>query len=202
MKKILIIFIVLSLVLLAYYFSTSNTEKSIKTNKENTKTEEIKDTDMVVNYEVKKEIFGGKNYLAVMFDALPMEDISGEFFAKNYAAIGSQIAKFGNGEPSALFYVWDTQNKTTKMAIAIPLEEIPAKVAEGFKVISVLKNESFYVDYYGSYAKMENAHESINEYIFNNNLKGEYVAIEEYVTDPATEPDPNKWLTKISYVKL
>ena len=137
-----------------------------------------------------------------MFDTLPMEEISGEFFAKNYADIGKQIAKFGNGAPSALFYIWDTENTTTKMAIAIPLKEIPTKVNEGFKVISVPKNESFYVDYYGTYAKMEGAHEAINEYIFTNNLKGQYVAIEEYVSDPATEPDPSKWLTKISYVKL
>lgn len=153
-------------------------------------------------FEVKTDIFAPKMYLATKHNGLGMDKVIGEFFAENYGKIASQKAKFGNGMPSALYYVWDVDNGTTDMAVAMPLEEKPTDINDGFELIEIAESKCIYIDYYGSYADMEPAHTTLNNYLIDNKLEGEYVAIEEYVTDPASEPNPNKWLTKITYVNL
>jgi effector-binding domain-containing protein len=40
----------------------------------------------------------------------------------------------------------------------------------------------------------------MDDYLKANKLKAGAPVIEEYVTDPGTEPDESKWLTKIYYL--
>ena len=154
------------------------------------------------SFEIKEGEFEGKNYLAKKYTNLAHEKITPDFFEQNYKAISKQKADFGNGAPSAIFYTWDTLNLTTDIAIAIPIKELPPKISDNFEIINISKNKCFFIDYYGSYADMEPAHTTLSHFINSNNISGKFLAIEEYVTDPAAEPNPKKWLTKISYVKL
>jgi effector-binding domain-containing protein len=55
------------------------------------------------------------------------------------------------------------------------------------------------IDYYGSYDKTEHAHNQMDKYIKEKNYKMVMPVIEEYITDPMTEKDTSKWLTRISY---
>jgi len=43
------------------------------------------------------------------------------------------------------------------------------------------------------------AHMAMEKYINENKLEALTPAVEEYVTDPGSEPDSTKWLTKIVY---
>lgn len=153
-------------------------------------------------FDIKEAIFEERNYLAKKYNALAHKEVVASFFEKNYKAIDEQKASFGNGMPSALYYTWNTENETTDIAIAMPLKEIPKSIAKGFELISIPETTGFYINYYGSYANMEPAHTALSNYIIENNLGKNYVAIEEYITDPASEPKPTNWLTKISYLKL
>lgn len=151
---------------------------------------------------IKEAVFEGKIYLVKKYINLAQEKVTEDFFAQNYAAITEQKAVFGNGMPSALYFDWKEDGSTTDMAIAIPVMEKPKQVNKGFEIISIAPCQCFYIDYYGSYAQMEPAHHALSTYLLDNKIECNFVAIEEYVTDPATEPDPKNWLTRISYVKL
>lgn len=153
-------------------------------------------------YEVKTGIFEEKNFLAKKYTNLAQGDATGEFFAQNYASLSEQKAVFGNGVASAIFYSWDMELGTTDMAIVMPLVEIPKNIAKGFEIINIPESKCIYIDYYGSYADMEAAHTALNEYLINNNMGEDYIAIEEYINDPAIIPNPKDLLTRISYLKL
>jgi effector-binding domain-containing protein len=56
------------------------------------------------------------------------------------------------------------------------------------------------IDYYGSYEGIGGAHMAMDEYVKSNNLKQKSPVLEQYITDPETEPDTSKWLTKVIYL--
>ncbi len=51
----------------------------------------------------------------------------------------------------------------------------------------------------GDYANLKESHEALMNYLKENNLEFDKYAIEEYVTDPKSEPDQSKWMTNIYY---
>lgn len=111
-----------------------------------------------------------------------------------------QQHKIKPGEPaSALFYTWDTAAGKSDLAIAIPLKG-DAKAADGYSVITIARSKALVVDFYGPYDKTGIAHDALKKYIAEKGLKAKMPAIEEYITDPSTEKDPNKVLTKVYYL--
>jgi effector-binding domain-containing protein len=54
--------------------------------------------------------------------------------------------------------------------------------------------------YFGSYDKTGEAHYAMGDYIKDNNLELNGAVIEEFITDPANEPDTSKWQTNIYYM--
>lgn len=127
-----------------------------------------------------------------------------DFYKENFPAIMESAAKAGiepSGTPAGLFYRWDVDINTAEMAAAIPVaENEKISSVKKFERIDVAGGKALHIAYYGPYEKTEAAHNAMNEYMTEKglNLNGE--VIEEYVTDPSTEPDPNKWLTNIYYL--
>jgi len=58
------------------------------------------------------------------------------------------------------------------------------------------------VDYYGNYDGTVAAHSALEKYMKENNMADQlaFPVIKECVTDPMTEPDPSKWLTRVYYL--
>ena len=53
--------------------------------------------------------------------------------------------------------------------------------------------------YYGSYDTLEDGHNAVQQWMMRYRRKLAGYPWELYETDPTTEPDPNKWLTRIYY---
>ncbi len=103
-----------------------------------------------------------------------------------------------DGPVVGIYYTWDTEKKTTDMAVGIPVRKAD-KVSGDFKLLTVDASEGVVSDYYGAYDKMGPAHENLQKFIKDHNLKKKAPVIEEYVTDPGTEKDTSKILTRIYY---
>ncbi|NJK86520.1 MAG: GyrI-like domain-containing protein [Bacteroidales bacterium] len=54
-------------------------------------------------------------------------------------------------------------------------------------------------DYFGFYDNLGKAHSDIQQWLIEMNLQVQGSPMEQYITDPASEPDTAKWLTKIYY---
>ncbi len=122
------------------------------------------------------------------------------FYATNFVDIMQKIELLGlplAGAPSGLYYTWDMENSVADMAAGIPIAD-QADI-EGFDVIEV-GGKSLKIEYFGSYEGSAEAHYAIDDYMKENGMTLNELVIEEYITDPANEPDTAKWLTNIYYM--
>lgn len=123
-----------------------------------------------------------------------------QFYSRALPALFGKATKAGvelNGMPGGLFYKWDELNKKTDMAASIPVKE-PYEI-EGTTLQTIPAGKAIQVDYYGDFENSANAHYAIDDYLKDYGLQSNVPIVEEYVTDPTQEKDPNKWLTKITY---
>ena len=97
------------------------------------------------------------------------------------------------GAPAGLFWDWGAQ---ADMAAAIPIAE-DKKISDTQTFPA--GGKALEIDYFGPYIKTIEAHLAIDDYMAEKKLRSIPPVIEEYVTDPSTEPDTSKWLTKIIY---
>jgi len=123
-----------------------------------------------------------------------------QFYAGN---LGSLFAKAQgasvemDGMPCGLFYGFNDATKMVDMAAAIPIKE-PLAI-RGAQALTLPVSKSITVDYYGDYNGTPAAHAAVESYMRDFGILNDPPYIEEYVTDPGEEPDPKKWLTKITY---
>ncbi len=101
------------------------------------------------------------------------------------------------GTPAGLFFEWDEVNEQADMATAVPVTE--AITVKGGSMVQVPAGKAKVIEYYGGYDGTGAAHEAMAKYFTEFGIKGAAPVIEEYVTDPSTEPDTSKWLTRIIY---
>ncbi|NOZ45434.1 MAG: hypothetical protein GXO79_01480 [Chlorobi bacterium] len=150
---------------------------------------------IIYNYEYGTKQFLGKKA------KLKFPEI-GHFFEENLPAIDKLIKENNietDGAPSGLYYFWDMENMATEMAAAVPVKGITESPSEDYELITVKAPKALKIKFYGNYSKIGNAHNALDAYIKDNKLKQLVPVIEMYVTDPVSEPDTSKWLTKVIY---
>ncbi len=171
----------------------------------------LADLKTLVENEVKKPVVDGytintidfpaKSYLSVR-QVIDMVGIA-EYYTEHFTAISKACADNNieiAGQPCGLVFKWDEESKTTDLAAGIPIKgtatlDDPKNMA----VQNVPAAKALLVDYYGDYHESVKAHNAIDKHMKANNLRTVYPVIEEYITDPTTETNPEKWLTKVYY---
>jgi len=152
-------------------------------------------------YEVAEVDIPLTNYLGLRQE-VAFEDIPA-FFEKIYPKAMEYAAVAGaemSGPPSGFFWTFDTVAMKTDMAAVIPLDkELKLKPADSLHVFAIGGKKALVIEYFGDYSLTAEAHYAIDDYMVEKKLQSIPPAIEEYVTDPAEEPDTAKWLTKIIY---
>ena len=139
------------------------------------------------------------HHFVAVKETVKMENI-GEHYQTNLPKVYQAVQQAGlasAGQPCGLFYTWDEENGETEVAQAIPLKE--AATLDGYASLEVPHQKALLIEYYGGYGGSKNAHMAMGEYMQANNLEFVAPCIEQYETDPTTEPDSNKWLTRIYY---
>jgi effector-binding domain-containing protein len=142
---------------------------------------------------------GKKTYVAyrttTTFDSI--SDVFQTWMPKVYAYV-TENKLMMDGVPTGLYYTWDADKKRTDMAVGIPVRSVD-KVSGDLVILSIDAQKALENDYYGPYDKMGPAHELVSNYITDKKLKKKAPVLEEYVTDPTTEKDSSKVLTRIIY---
>jgi effector-binding domain-containing protein len=146
-----------------------------------------------------KELLLEERYFLINRQEVPLANIS-QFYQQNLGALFSKMQKAGltmAGMPCGLFFKYDIAKGMTDMAAGLPMTD-PVDIADASS-ITTPSGRALQVDYLGDYAGTEKAHAAIEKYMEDYNLLNNPPVIEEYLTDPGTEKDPNKWLTRITY---
>lgn len=151
-------------------------------------------------YKVEKIDFPATRYLAQKA-TVKMADMGQHFqtvMPEVAQAFLSNNVKMA-GPASGLFYTWDQETQTSDLAIGIPAA-LDADI-DGLSVIDLAASVALKINYYGPYEGTGKAHEAMNTFLVKRDLLDKSsLAIERYITDPTTEPDPEKWLTEVIYL--
>jgi len=149
-------------------------------------------------YQIREEIMPGRTYV-INRDEVTLDRVA-TFYAQNLAPLFKKIQEAGvemSGSPSGLFYNYNMAKGTTDMAAGIPLSQ--DVTIQGASTESFDTKKAVVVDYYGDFKDTAPAHRAIEEYLADRDLHYDWPVIEEYVTDPSEESNPDKWLTRIIY---
>ena len=98
--------------------------------------------------------------------------------------------------PIAIYHRLDEKKAVFELGIPV-FKQIPVSGRIRFKTMQ--GRDHVVASFYGAYDTLEDGHNAIQQWLlrYRRNLAG--YPWEMYVTDPTTESDPNKWLTRIYY---
>lgn len=150
-------------------------------------------------FDIKEVNHSGKSYVANR-QTVKMENIQ-QFYAANLPNIFNSCKSKNmemDGMPSGLFYAWDEENGQTDMAAGVPVKKA-VDLGDDMKAINIPAGKSLVIDYYGSYEGTADAHYAMEDYMKQKGYKFIPPCIEEYITDPTSQIDVSKRLTKIYY---
>lgn len=148
------------------------------------------------SYEIKEQAWETKTYIGIKKTMAFTDDFSA-FLGSSYTTLMASKPEI-IGAPVGLYFTWDEASQKTEMAAALPVST--PKVSKEYEVFEVKANKAFVIDYYGAYDKSMAAHQAMDVYLKEKGLTQKSPVIEEYITDPMTEKDTTKWLTKIYYL--
>lgn len=148
-------------------------------------------------YEIMEKDVEAQN-IAVIRDTISMNETS-EVLKNNYAEIMDVMKKQKVemlGVPMAISYAWDPTSWDFEAAIPVakaikPTGRVQYKQSYAGKAV--------YVSYMGPYSGTAQVYMDLENYIKEKNYEQNGGPWEVYFTDPATEPDSNKWITEIYY---
>ena len=100
------------------------------------------------------------------------------------------------GRPLVVYHRLD--EKSAVFESGVPVDKKVA-VTGRIQYKTIPGREHVVAHYYGSYDTLEDGHHAIQHWLQRHRRKTHGYTWEMYVTDPAAEPDTNKWLTRIYY---
>lgn len=124
----------------------------------------------------------------------------GNKLGETYTEISKFMAANGISAVGAPFAIYHSYSETADvdMEPGMPIDYAKAD-SKTIKKGEIKAQDVVVADYYGPYEKTGTAHEAVSKWIKENGKTIAGSPWEEYVTDPGTEPDSTKWLTKVYY---
>jgi effector-binding domain-containing protein len=116
-----------------------------------------------------------------------------------YRAVAAALSKAGAapvGPPTALYWVHSNLAGTVDAAATLPMEIMPENRAFG---VHTLGGRALVIQYFGSNDTIDKAHSAMDDFMATHHLVQKLPVLEERVTDPASEPDTARWLTRLVY---
>lgn len=153
---------------------------------------------MYDGYKINEKTLPEKHYI-LSRQEVAIKNVQ-QFYATNLGSLFGKAQRSEvemDGRPCGMFFKLDNAAKKADMAAAIPIKE--ALAIQGAQSLSLPESQVLQVNYYGDYKGLHKAHAAIETYMTDYGILHNPPYIEEYMTDPGEEPDPAKWLTKLTY---
>jgi effector-binding domain-containing protein len=138
------------------------------------------------------------SYIGIM-DSCSLEDVPQRIndLYNELLILGVRAGVDITARPVAIYHRLDEKNSVFELGI--PVVEVAAPVSERIRYKTMPGRDHAVANYYGSYDTLEDGHNAIQQWLMRYRRKLAGYPWEMFVTDPTTESDPNKWLTRIYY---
>jgi effector-binding domain-containing protein len=146
---------------------------------------------------VELQQFGSFDYAGIR-EKVFFNDVSdrmSEMFQTIAGFVGSTTATI-TGAPFAIYH--EMKGDTIDLECGYPVSELVLPEPP-FQTGTLQPAEYAVADYYGSYENLEEAHSALQQWIEKHRFRINGAPVEQYITDSATEPDAEKWHTKVYY---
>jgi effector-binding domain-containing protein len=147
--------------------------------------------------QVELSVLNEFNFVSIR-EKIPQENISLQM-GNMYAKI-MQLLTNNNLSISGMSYsvYHSVSSDSIDLECGIPVNKI-TNAADDFLIGVFEKQECAMVSFFGDYSQLEIGHTAVQEWMEQHKFKLAGSPIEIYVTDPGTEPNPEKWQTNIYY---
>ncbi len=122
-----------------------------------------------------------------------METAMGDAFGKIMQEVGRSGVQMA-GPPIAIWYEWESE--VFDFDNAIPVAN-PVDVPDGIQLIKTYTGKVITAEHTGNYNSTHFTWANLEKYLKENHLETNGAPWEQYISDPGTEPDPNKWITNL-----
>lgn len=123
-------------------------------------------------------------------------------YDEGYAKIMTYLSEHKiqpSGAPVNIYFTWDEAAQKTTMAIAFPVDWVESVQDSELELIEIPESKAIRAAHHGDYMRLKETHEAMMDYLKQNDLEFDKYGIEEYLSDPKTEPDQSKWITGVYY---
>lgn len=159
---------------------------------------EIAKNDVKPAFDIREEQRSAKTYLGkkekISWDSME------SYFTKameDLVPLGQEGVISFSSPFASMYWVWDEANKMAELSAVGELAG--SEVPDGYETYTLDSGAYLVIDYYGSYDGIGEAHEAMDAYMHDNDYDMAGPVLEEYVTNPNSEPDTSKWLTRVVY---
>jgi len=138
------------------------------------------------------------SYISIT-DSCSLDDVSQRIneLYNELLVFGVKLGIDITARPVAIYHRLDEKHSVFEVGIPVVETATPASGRIQYKTMPA--HNHVMANYYGSYDTLEDGHNAIQQWLMRYRRKLSGHPWEMFVTDPATESDPNKWLTKIYY---
>lgn len=151
---------------------------------------------------IEQTNFGPQTYLGVKklitFEQMRDKKTYEEAYGKIMTYMGTNNLQ-PSGPPTNIYFTWDEEKQETELGVAMPVGGVDNVDDPDLELMTIEASKAAKTVHMGDYANLKESHEALMNYLKENNLEFDKYAIEEYVTDPKSEPDQSKWMTNIYY---
>ena len=129
-------------------------------------------------------------------DSAPADRLADKVAAA-YGVLGRELGRVGANALVTGQISYNNDPANFKFECLFLLDRVPARTPDSAQVVMLEPGHMLVYNFYGHFAKLHTGYEKIRKYCEASQLKVAGPMREFYVTDPATEKDSGKWLTRI-----
>jgi effector-binding domain-containing protein len=155
--------------------------------------------------EIKETSFGPKRYLTLKRSITTSQITDKAMYEAAGKKLGSYLQQRSvrpSGPWSVLYFLWDETAQRAEIGIAFPVEGLDAVHDPELTLVDVPEGNAAMATLRGPYADLGKTHQALMQYVSEHkfNTRGNTVmAIEEYIVDTMSDPNPANWVTHIYY---
>ena len=149
--------------------------------------------------EVKKITIKDNQWFLSIRDTVNQKEMN-NIHGKNYAKINQFMDEKGieiNGAPLTIYHFWS--DSIIDIEVGIPVKDSTIIGRDEIKLNKIKAGNVVTATHYGSYERLPETYFGINEWMRKNKVVVTGSPWESYLTDPATEPNPENWQTAIFF---
>lgn len=155
---------------------------------------------------ITETVFKPRRYLTLKKSIATSQISDKQMYDDAGKKLSAYIERYGlnhKGGWSVLYFNWDEAKGKTDIGIAFPMIDLNSVQDSELTIVDIPESEASIDTLRGPYEGLSAIHQSLMQYMIDKKYDTAGIpvmAIEEYIVDPMSDPNPENWVTNIYYL--